>query len=365
MWINITKEIFEKAEFKSLNFLYQILSWYPSDSSSRYSIVVDTNKIERTENFIKLLSIEKNLKEFLDIELTNFVTNNSNISYKIGYENKQDNFNVEEAIIFFNQPVSIILENNKNDSQFILAIFKYFGNKDKFSEYIKNGWITFENAGGCSNIANFVEGFLTKFNSIAEKNNKKVSDYFRGFVIIDSDKEFEKQASKHTSLINKLQLLGIDTNVHILEKRMMENYLPKEVFENLYTQNTIQNNSELKNWLDVYLNLTDCKQFDFLNITDGFPPKKAKFNNNGSRKSVHSEILNLFSLSESDLNFKKLDNGFKFKGFDKLGNLKSDGSFKEVFPNLFKKPIVSKQTLESRDGNGELQKIANKISNLI
>jgi hypothetical protein len=62
MWINITKEIFEKAEFKSLNFLYQILSWYPANSFPRYNIVIDTEAVKDTENFNKLSTIEKNLK---------------------------------------------------------------------------------------------------------------------------------------------------------------------------------------------------------------------------------------------------------------------------------------------------------------
>jgi uncharacterized protein with HEPN domain len=380
MWINITKEIFDKAEFKSLNFLYQILSWYPSDSCSRYNVVIDTEKVLNTDNFKKLSTVEKSLKEFLDIEFTNFTNTNSNISYKISYEKKLSNFNIEEAIIFFNQPVSIVLENNKNDSQFILAIIKHFCDNEKIVfNHFNNGWIQFENAGGCSNIPNFIDGFLKKFKTIADKNNKKISDYFRGILIIDSDKEFDNQEFKHKALIEKLERLGLDTKniiestntiinqnpyIHILEKRMMENYLPKEIFEYLRSQNSIQKNNELKDWLDVYCNLTDKKQLDYLNISDGFPPKKGKYDNT-LRKDVNKEILKLFSLDVTDLNFQKLDKGFKFQGFDENGNLKNGSSFKEQFPNLFRKTIVNKKNLEIRDGNGELQIIANKIKNLL
>lgn len=368
MWINITREIFEKAEFKSLNFLYQILSWYPTNSNPRYTIIVDTEVVKNTENFILLSSIEKSLKEFLDIEFSNFANLNSSISYKIAYKNRCNNFNIEEAILFFTQPVSIILENNKNDSQFIIAIIKHFGDNginNKAQEHLDNGWIQFENAGGCTNVSNFLEGFLRKYKSIADKNSRNVSEYFRGIIILDSDIEYLSQSSKHVELMNKLKSLGIDNNVHILQKRMMENYLPKEVFEDLRSQNPISRNSDLKDWLDVYLNLNNEEQIDYLNIPDGFPPKKDKLDSSGIRKSIAPEILSQFSLSVTDINFQKLDKGFKFKGFDKSGNLKSGGSFKEEFPNLFKKAIVNKENLDFRDGKGELQEIANKIMRLL
>ena len=368
MWINITRDIFEEAEFKSLNFLYQILSWYPTDSNPRYNILIDTERVKNTDNFKSLSTIEKNLTEYLDIEFSSFVNSSSQISYKISYTSKKQNFNIEEAILFFSQPVSIVLENNKNDSQFIITIIQHFGRKGEFNkaqEHLDNGWIQFENAGGCSNIANFIEGFLAKFKIIAGKNNRSASDYFRGLIIIDSDKEYETQGSKHEELINKLKFLGVENCVHILEKRMMENYLPKEVFEELVSQRSVIINNDLKDWLDVYLNLNNEVQKDFLNIPDGFPPKKDKFDSSGERKLVQPEILELFSLTENDINFKKLDRGFQFKGFDTTGKLKIGGSFKEEFPNLFRKPVVNQQNLTIRDGKGELQIIANKISELL
>jgi hypothetical protein len=380
MWINITEEIFEKAEFKSLNFLFQLLSWYPANSCSRYNIIVDTEKLINTKNFIKLSTVEKNLKEFLDIEFTNFTNRNSQISYKVSYKSQVNNFNIEEAIIFLNQPVSIVLENNKNDSQFILSIIKHFcDNENYIFEHFNNGWIQFENAGGCSNIPNFMESFFNKFNSLAKNNNKNISVYFRGIIIIDSDKEFENQDFKHKNLLSRLEGLSIDVSgvidgenkiinenqfIHILEKRMMENYIPKEIFEDIKKQNSVIKNEKMKDWLDVYLNLVDNKQLDYINISDGFPPKKDKFEG-GIRKNVHHDILSLFSLSVTDINFQKLDGGFKFQGFDKKGNLKIGGSFKDEFPNLYRKSIINKDNLRIRDGSGELQKIANKISKLL
>ncbi len=75
--------------------------------------------------------------------------------------------------------------------------------------------------------------------------------------------------------------------------------------------------------------------------------------------------MTLFDLELAGINFNKLDKGFKYKGFDENGNLETDGSFKKVFPNLFRKTTVNKQSLTTRDGNGELQKIAEKINQLL
>jgi len=263
MWVRIAKEIFEKSEFKSLNFLYQILSWYPNGSSVRYNIFVDTQQVKDTENFKKLLCIEKSLVEFLDMEYTEYVNISNRVStvYEVTQNKGRNNFNIEEAILFFNQSVSIVLENNKNDSLFIKAIITHFGKIDgvnKAEEHLNNRWLQFENAGGCQNIPNFIEGFIERFKKIADKNSRQPSDYFRGIIIIDSDREYETQPSKHDPLVKKLERLRLDVSkIHILEKRMMENYLPREVFEEIQRQRAIQKNTDLNDWLNVYLTLTE------------------------------------------------------------------------------------------------------------
>lgn len=387
MWINITKNIFEKSDFKGLNFLYQILSYYPSTSSRpRYNIIVDLEKIKNTPNFKKLESIEPNVVSFLEDELNYYVTSSST-PYKITSKKGEFNYNVEEAVLFLNQPVSIILENNKNDAEFILAIIKHFGKNDgynKAQEHIFNAWLQFQNAGGCTNIPNFIEGFLNQFKAIAIKNNRNLLDYFRGIIIVDSDKEYKNQSIKaeHKKLLEKLSMLGVNTseilneatgeilnnnaNFHILEKRMMENYLPKEVYLEIKRQVDRQENQDLKDWLTAYLNLSNKEQLDFLNIPDGFPPKEKKFENN-IRKPVSIDILNLFELNKSDIHFEKLDKGFNFKGFDDRGDLNSSKDFnsKNEMPKWFKKEIITKKNLEERDGENELEHILQKINNLL
>ena len=147
---------------------------------------------------------------------------------------------------------------------------------------------------------------------------------------------------------------------------MMENYLPKEVFQEIKRQIDRLSNQDLKDWLDVYLTLNNKEQLDFINISDGFPPNENKFFN-GNRKSIPAEILNLFQLQISDTNFQRLDKGFGFNGFDDNGNLKSskEGSFKNEMPKWFKKEFITKINLQERAGNDELDRIVSKINCLL
>lgn len=363
MWVEIAKDTFQKAEFKSLNFLFQILSWSPNNEYSRYNIFVDTEKTKDSVNFKLLSKIEKSLKEFLDTEFDDFVTSkpkNAQRDYRITYHKSDNNFNIEEAIHFLNQPVSIILENNKNDSTFIISIIEHFGGANgvnKAKKHLENNWLKFENAGGCGNIPNFLVMFLNQFKKLSVQNSRPLSDYFRGLIIIDSDREFINQPSKHISLIKSLNILGISNEqIHVLEKRMMENYIPDEAY--IYIKSQLHRQTEITNWIDAYLNLSD-EQKNFLNIPDGFPPKKAKYDSNGDRKKIDVQILNFFNLKNTDVNFIKLDPGFNFKGFQ------SNGEFKNEFPKLFIKQLVNKISLSKRDGKNELEQIVQKINNLL
>lgn len=354
MWIEICKDTFEISDFKSLNFLHQILSWYPSESFPRYNVFVDTNKVLDTDNFKNIAKNDGSFKELLDVEFNYYITTkpkNQRKDYYVTYKKEVNCFNVEESIRFFNQPVSIILENNKNDSSFILAIINYFGKlneKNKAKEHIDNGWLKFENAGGCSNIPNFIEGFLNQFENISLQNSRPVSDYFRGLIIMDSDKEFESQSPKYNNILVKLERLGIlEDDIHVLKKRTMENYLPDEAFEELLSsfESNPTRNRELIKWIKAYIHLTSVQK-DYINI--------AKGKLSGTKEPVPQELKNLFpSTSE---NFSILDDGFKYK----------KDNFKNEFPKLFLNlGQVNKYTLEQKSNSDELQIIMGKIYKLL
>ena len=335
MWVEINKDIFEKGDLKGLNYLYQILSWSPLNSIRRYNIFIDFEKVKDSPNYKKLKEIENKFDELIEAEFNKFITEssrNTKRDYTVTLKKIEGGFTIEESIRFFKQPVSIVLENNKNDAYFIKAIIYHFDKDGVIKEHLKNGWIKFENAGGCTNVENFIKGELKQFEDIAAKNNKEESGYYRGLVILDSDKEYSTQPTKqeYIKLAEYLNSQSID--YHILLKRAMENYMPDKVFENLRNEYKLRPNKYkiLLNWINAYSNLSS-PQKDYLNISSGFPTDE-----HGNRKPFSPDVQNLFS-NVSAANLDKLQNGFKYPGF------------KNNYAYLFEKnEMVNKATLKNR-----------------
>jgi hypothetical protein len=341
MWIEINKSCFESSDFKVLNHLYQILSWYPTASIPRYNVFVDINAVENTQNYKKLSTIELQLNAVLEQDFNTFVNTKparTPKDYIITAQSSTTTFDIEEAIRFFNQPVAIVLENNKNDAYFIKAIIKYFdNNQNKAREHLKNGWISFQNAGGCSNVQNFMEEYWSVFDDLAARHGKFPTDYFRGLVILDSDKAYptETQKQQYTKLIDEF-LHPKNIKYHILEKRMMENYMPDEVFEDIKTTHP-----DLQTWIDAYLHLTS-EQKDFLHFKDGI----------WKTTPIPPSIAALYNISAA--NFTVLNAGFKYP------------KIKTKFAELFEtSPYVHKTSLTTRANSDELQRILNKIISIL
>lgn len=302
MWIEVKKDIFQDADIKSIHFILRLLTWHPMGTIPRYHLLVRYDSVEPLESYKQLSLLDKDIiaKEFDDA-----VNNSITPKYAITNRQKANHFNIEEAIRFLMQPISIILENSKNDSLFLEAIMFHFDKKNedgqqKLVEFYKNGWLQFENAGGCTNVLNFVEGKLQGFNALAAKNNRNNSDYLRCFVVLDSDKTFPTAPPKHTDLMRQLNGYGI--HFHILKKRMMENYMPDAVFEKDILPNLKSKDAKLKTWINVYLKLS-VEQKDYLNYFDGFednPPVEVQ----NLYKNVVSKDLSILKAGFKYLNFK-------------------------------------------------------------
>lgn len=355
MWIKIEIDIFKNSDFEGLNYIFNILSWSPPNSISRYNIFIDLEEIKHLENYTKLKGLKNDLELLIEKQFDDFINSkskNSKTDFQISNEKTLTAFNIEESIRFFGQPVSIVLENSKNDAYFIKAIIEYFDKVGVVKEHLKNGWIAFENAGGCTNVQNFIEGELKSFEDIASRNNRNTFDYFRGFVVLDSDKEYPSQLQKNQYIVlcDWLNSISLNDKFHIFAKRMMENYMPDEVFEDIKSHLvTTKGDISLIKWINVYLSLTKTEQKDYLNIKSGFSKEK---DNVGNRKPILTEILNLYNISKHD--FDILDIGFNFP------------NFKTSFPELFvKSPRVNKFTLDKRANTNELDEILDKISKLL
>lgn len=321
-WIRIEKNIFEKSDFKDINFIIQILQWSPTPTIKRYNFFINSSieDLEKIVNFQKLTNIDK---EYVRSQTYDAFISGKNTNYKYIISNKSSRkgkeFNIQEAIRYFLSPVSIIIENSLNDSYFLNSIFLHFEpkiNQDrKLINFLDNDWIQYVNAGGWSNIKNYINGKLKSIESFSTKHSRKPQDFLRCFVLMDSDKlhSGEKKLDKE-KLKLELEILGV--KVHILNKRAMENYMPREVLENLSKIN--KRYSLYNDWIKKYKCYNDEK-IDFLN---------------------YKEELNNFS------------------------------NFKDEFPKFFELQQFShKKTLLSREGgsneNNEFLDIIDKVSDLL
>ncbi|MBK9257465.1 MAG: hypothetical protein IPM42_18540 [Saprospiraceae bacterium] len=275
-WIKIDRDVLENTEFDTLVFLFGILSYDPINTGFNKANFFINGAIENLENFNKL---SDSYKKLLELNFEDQV--NNSINYRIVSNHKGENkkFLIQEAIRFFQTPISIILENSLNDGYFLKAIFKHFEPTRRLITFYNNGWIQFENAGGYTNIQNYIDGRLQALKIFSEENNSQPKKYLRCFVMMDSDKTSKDSpwGKKKESL--KAFLEENNSMVHILSKRAMENYLPDNAIQKLNSHNyedqeremtQWKNNLQTKIWINDYLALSneekDYKYFSELGM---------------------------------------------------------------------------------------------------
>ncbi|CAM4394413.1 hypothetical protein FLTE109939_09295 [Flavobacterium terrigena] len=150
----------------------------------------------------------------------------------------ENEFSIDNGIIFLNSEVFIFLENATYDSCFIKGLITKFKTKGKkIQSFLDQKWIRIENCGGKGGIINQVNHILSSYNNDSLENFR----YLRGIVIMDSDKKHKDDSYNDENGI----IPFCDENnilLHILEKREIENYLPLELIEKI--ENLNQNELE-------------------------------------------------------------------------------------------------------------------------
>lgn len=360
-WINIDENIVEKSEFSDFNFLIQLLKWKPSNSlHHRYYFFINKNPKD-LENFDNYARLSQTDREYLSNQYkASFISGkNVNFEYKISNEKSKASkeFNLQESIRYFNTPVFLVIENSLNDSYFLKSLFRYFdieySSHSRISEFIDNDWIQFINAGGWSNIKNYIEGRKKSLEKFCSLNGRDKYNFIRCFVLMDSDKNYPTEILADRERL-KTDLESNDIKVHILNKRAMENYMPDEVIENLEAIDSKYNS--FSSWINVYKTISS-EQKDFLNYQKGFP-RELVTKIKKPRTQQIQDIQNLYSTSISNVNYDILDDGLRLP------------KFKDQFPKLYENNHhVHKATLLNREGGtneaNEFREIIQKINSLL
>lgn len=256
---------------------------------------------------------------------------------KYGYRHDhKPYFTVEEAIYYLGQPVAVVLENNRNDAKFIDALIRCYGREQLFDAQ-RNHWLCYMNAGGCSNVRNVLEAMLA--------SNFDRIKFLRCYVILDSDK-FAPNHVNLNAVPTPQYLSSKRIPYHVLEKRMMENYLPDEALPE-------------GQWKNAYCNMTELQK-DFYNIAEGFE-KDEKFNLPSGAPHDRTTLpieQQVFYQHVSAINYSRLYHGAQIP------------NFKKCFPDFFgNSDTVNYNTLQQRiahQGNpNELKDLLCEIEKLL
>ncbi len=354
MRIEIKVDIFNSNDFTNLVHLIRIVFQCPQGSANtKAKVFIDLDKCVNSILYERLDSIDKELLEVSTKDY--FYEDSPSINYTVSNDKKHESYALEEAIALLNEPFWILLENSKNDQEFIKSIIFHFEEDCEYlKECLKNRWIQFDNAGGCGNVKNLLTQRINSFEYISNTLNTDPRKYYRGIVILDSDKEFSTQSMKPD--YDKLVQYFDKNNIpfHILEKRAMENYMPDEVIFSVQQEKSNSKNPDDKEfvmWANVYRYLSD-EQKDFL-----------KYDGLEAFNKLNPDAQDLYR-NQLPSNFNLLVSGIRYRDH----NAKEDEEkrFKNAFPKLFtKSPLVNKVSLKARSGTDELERIFNKINQLL
>jgi hypothetical protein len=328
MLIEIKTDVFEKGDFRELNFLIQIIH-----EQSRYKLFVEKTAVQSFDLYQRLDILDR---ENIESAYDDLIESSFSPDCVISQTGSASTFNIQESIQYLKQPVSIILEHSENDAPFLNALIKHFKKKSKkIQQHKDNNWLQYVFGGGST-----IEACVTTILKRYENLPKASHHYIRCFVLRDSDKEHPSMQLKTETenLIIFLQKHKIP--YHILEKREMENYMPDIVFE------TIEN-KENRDFIQAYLRLSPIQK-DFFDIEKGFPDK--------NWSSFPREIQDLYkSVGEKDITV------FRKK--------KVERHFKTDFPKWFLDDTVKQANLLERTHHQtnptELQDILAKITKLL
>lgn len=363
MKVRIDKSVFanatNEANLMELSFLLHIIIY-----KNRHELMLSDDVILKSDSFSKLTQVEQDIieKEITQTIMTSTINADCEVKSGGDVEDIKKVFSPSEAIIYLLQPLSIILENGLNDSHFIKAIFQLFDAKGELMRRTNEGWIRFENAGGCSNVHNFI---TSRIKTYGDKQK-----FLNCYVLLDGDRRYPSDPEPDKKY-NRLQsdLDNWKVGYHVLEKRSMENYMTDEAMNSF-------KNVENQGWIKAYLSL-NAFQKDHFSIAEGFTKdinkeQKAKVRRKESllttkdlnRRKV-SYVRGFLPIDEqkfyvnvSNGNFLHLEKGLKMK------------YFKVIFPEKFGDNVViyKKNMLErTRHQNDplELQHIVDGIFALI
>lgn len=338
MECKLHNDCFERSHHKSLALLLRLVDY----DSDLHKVTVEDPDILNTDVYNELNKDDRDL--IADsfnasvINSTPYEGESIDIKSQGSSEYTLKVFTLEEAVRYIKEPLCVLLENDLYDGHFIKCIIRNFGTQ-RAKVALEKNQIRPGHSGGCGNTKNTLEERIKGFDG--------KSKFLRIYIVWDGDQRYpEDVVRKYDTDKGSLDTMNI--GYHILHKREMENYLPKEAIQELALP-------RFKAWFSAYCSLTDIQK-DYYDLDHGFLYERITYNS-ANRDQLPPDIKSLYE-SVSDANFDILKDGLK------IGNFKR--SFSEQFESS---PYSNKATLLARTSTQpnphELQDIADTINRLL
>jgi hypothetical protein len=241
-----------EAEFRNLDRLLMLFEnkqheWYIENPNEIVECSWAQQLSERHQNILKKI-IEKSFVRSANISKKEKKERGVLVIYQ------SEDSSLEIAMKFIDDPLFIVVENETSDSLFLNRLFEIYPNLGTDLQNAKKlNHLEYYPAGGRNETVK----------TIINISSKKSSPYKpRIFVFIDSDKKYPGQP--HDAVLQEIveHCEANNHSLHILYKREIENYLPKEVLQKCVP-------SELSKTTQEICNLNP-HQWDFFDLEKGF-----------------------------------------------------------------------------------------------
>jgi len=215
--------------FNTPNTKLELISLIQLGIDGRHLIQTDpVNAVEIEEWLAKLAELDIQACEACELALNSgFILDReeqdnglSPLTIRITTPDNQPNWENQTPILplnqatrqFLMQPLTLFLENRRNDSAFLKAVATGV-RKTELNRLLQNNWIKFETGGGITEILEWVKEISTQ-----------PEHYWRSFALFDSDALKPGKPSQDSDAL--VQACDNRVFYHQLKRRAIENYLP-------------------------------------------------------------------------------------------------------------------------------------------
>lgn len=200
-------------------------------------------------------------------------------------------FTLSDTKKLLSSPLLVVVEGAGSDGTFVKALIRCFGD-DKIKYALEQKWVDFDNAGGSGNIKAAILRMEEKLGVEVAKR--------RSFSLCDSDSEHAQDDWRaKPEFKDMLELIEKGYELHVLYKRMIENYLPNEALKELMKS---ESGVETHKLLHAVLSFS-FEQRDFYHLKKGF-------SYNVKKDSQYPQIL-FPSIKKNSPEYRVLHDGFK------------------------------------------------------